>query len=563
MKWKTLEHKGILFPPEYESVGIKIKINGENVSLTLEQEEMVYQWAKKKDAPKPGVTEKYVEDPVFQKNFIKDFAKTFNNKFKDLKYADIDFTQSYKLVDKEKEAKELMTKEEKKALAAERKKIRENMKISYGKAIMDGKEVDIANYMAEPPGIFMGRGEHPMRGRFKPRVTAKNVTLNLGKEAKIPEGKWGKIVHDKDSMWIASWMDILTQKRKYVWLADTAGIKQERDQAKYDKAKKLAKEIESVKTQISRDMQNKDPRTRKISTACYLIYRTAMRVGDEKDPDEADTVGATTLRKEHIKLSGNAIEFDFLGKDSVRWKETILAEGQDKQFHDNLKELVSNKKNDQEIFDGITSRHVNAYYSTVVKGLTAKVFRTYLASSVVSKYLRDHDNIKSESDMKKLFHAKLANLDAAKMCNHKRTIPKNFDQTLEKKKNTLNDVEKATPWKKYEESLKKTQSKIIKTEVQRETQKRQIRKIKTMIKKKKEKHTERVEKLQLQIDLTQKTRDYNLGTSLRNYIDPRIFQSWTDEVAAEWEKLYTSALQKKFLWVKNIDSKWSEISKYY
>ena len=75
-----------------------------------------------------------------------------------------------------------------------------------------------------------------------------------------------------------------------------------------------------------------------------------------------------------------------------------------------------------------------------------------------------------------------------------------------------------------------------------------------MIKKKKEKHTERIEKLQLQIDLTQKTRDYNLGTSLRNYIDPRIFQSWTDEVVAEWEKLYTSALQKKFLWVKNVDS---------
>jgi len=97
---------------------------------------------------------------------------------------------------------------------------------------MDGQEVEVGNYMAEPPGIFMGRGEHPMRGRYKPQVTAKDVTLNLGKESKIPEGKWGKIVHDKDSMWIASWMDALTQKRKYVWLADTAGIKQERDQAK-------------------------------------------------------------------------------------------------------------------------------------------------------------------------------------------------------------------------------------------------------------------------------------------------------------------------------------------
>jgi len=48
---------------------------------------------------------------------------------------------------------------------------------------------------------------------------------------------------------------------------------------------------------------------------------------------------------------------------------------------------------------------------------------------------------------------------------------------------------------------------------------------------------------------------------LRNYIDPRIFKAWTDEVGAEWEKLYTSALQKKFLWVKNEKTPWSEISK--
>jgi len=559
MKWKKLQHNGILFPPDFKSQGIRIKINGEHIEPNLIQEEMIYQWAKKKDAPKPGTTEKYIDDPVFQKNFILDFNKTLNGKFKNIKYTDIDFTQAYKLVDKEKEAKELMTKEEKKALTLKRKEIREEMKIKYGKAIMDEQEVEVGNYMAEPPGIFMGRGDHPMRGRYKPRVTSNDVTLNLGKEAKIPDGNWGKIVHDNDSMWIASWMDILTQKRKYVWLADTAGIKQERDKAKYDKAKNLAREIEKVKARIVKDMQSKVHKTKRIATACYLIYRTAMRVGDEKDPDEADTVGATTLRKEHIKLTGSTIEFDFLGKDSVRWQESIPAEGIDKQFHDNLKELISNKKNTQEIFDGITSRHVNAYYSTLVKGLTAKVFRTYLASSVVSKYLREHDNIKSESNMKKLFHAKMANLNAARMCNHKRTIPKNFEQSLQKKKDSLSNVQKSKPWQKSEESLKKAESKPQKTEKQN----KQIKKIKKQIRNKKIKHDERIEKLKLQIELTQKTRDHNLGTSLRNYIDPRIFKTWTDEVTAEWEKLYTSALQKKFLWVKSINSEWNEVSKQY
>ena len=556
MKWQKLQHNGILFPPDFESKGIKIKIRGESVPLELLQEEMIYQWAKKKDTP-------YVQDKVFQKNFVADFAKTFKGKYKNLELSEIDFSNPFKIVDKEKDAKELLTKEEKKALAAKRKEIREEMKAKYGIATMDGKEVEVANYMAEPPGIFIGRGEHPMRGKWKPKVSTKNVTLNLGKEAKIPAGNWGKIVNDKDSMWMASWTDILTEKRKYVWLADTAGIKQERDQAKYDKAKKLASEINKIKDRIVKDMQDKNSKIRRISTACYLIYRTAMRVGDEKDPEEADTVGATTLRKEHVNLTGSSIEFDFLGKDSVRWQETVQAVGHDKQFHDNLKELVLKKKNSDEIFDGITSRHVNQYYSSIVEGLTAKVFRTYLASSVVSKYLREHDSIKKSNPAEKLYHAKLANLEAAMMCNHKRTIPKTFEKTLQKKIDTLKKAENSNPWKSKEEALKRTESKVVKTDKQKETKNGQIKRAKMQIKKSKQKHKERVEKLKLQLDLTRKTKDYNLGTSLRNYIDPRVFKSWTDKVDADWEKLYTAALQKKFLWVRSINEDWKQVSNHY
>jgi DNA topoisomerase-1 len=518
MKWKTLQHNGILFPPPFESKGITVKIKGEKVSLNLLQEEMIYQWAKKKDTP-------YVQDKVFQKNFVSDFAATLAPKFKNTSYSDIDFTVAYKIVDKEKDSRELMTKEEKKALAVQRKKIRDEMKEKYGKAILDGKEVEVANYMAEPPGIFIGRGDHPLRGRWKHRITPEDVTLNLGKKASIPKETWEKIIHDKDSMWLASWMDDLTQKRKYVWLSDTAGLKQERDKAKYDKALTLASQIAKIKENMIKDMKNKDPKIRKIATACYLIYRTSMRVGDEKDADEADTVGATTLRKEHVKLAANSIEFDFLGKDSVRWKETIQVEGDDKQFYENLKELVANKKSQEEIFDGITSRHVNAYFSGIVKGLTAKVFRTYLATNEVKDYLKKHTSIKSESPNVKLYHAKMANLQAAIMCNHKRTIPKTFENALQKKREMLKNIQETNP----------------KTEKQ------------------KEKLEERKEKIKLAIDLAEKTKDYNLGTSLRNYIDPRVFKAWTDEIKADWEKLYTAALQKKFLWVKNENIKWKDI----
>jgi len=554
MKWKTLQHNGILFPPAYEAHGIKIKIKGESVDLDLNQEEMIYQWAKKKDTP-------YAQDKVFQKNFTEDFAKTLSPKFKNILYQDIDFSHAYKIVDKEKDLREMMTKEEKKALAIKRKELREKLVQKYGKAIMDGKEVDVANYMAEPPGIFIGRGDHPLRGRWKPRVTAKDVTLNLGKEAKIPEGNWGKIVHDNDSMWLAGWTDYLTEKRKYVWLADTAGLKQDRDKAKYEKAVKLSKEIEKIKDRIVKDMKNKDPKISRIATVCYLIYRTAMRVGDEKDPDEADTVGATTLRKEHINITDNTIEFDFLGKDSVRWQETVKAEGNDKQFQENLKKLIQNKKPKDEIFEDITSRHVNAYYSSIVNGLTAKVFRTYLATTMVKNYLKEHDSMKGKTPNEKLYHAKLANLEAAIMCNHKRTIPKTFEEALENKRETLKNINIEQPWKKTLDVLKKAESLEDKTEAQKKNKAKKIKALNEQIKKQKEKHKERTEKLQLQIELSEKTKDYNLGTSLRNYIDPRIFKAWTSEVGVEWEKLYTAALQKKFLWVQNEKVSWSELAK--
>ena len=552
MKWKKLQHNGILFPPEYEKQGIKIKIKGETVNLNINQEEMIYQWAKKKDTP-------YAQDKVFQKNFTGDFAKTLDSKFKKISYEDIDFSSAYKIVDKEKDLKEMMTKEDRKALAVKRKELREKLKSKYGIAIMDGKEVEVGNYMAEPPGIFIGRGEHPLRGKWKPRVTPKDVTLNLGKDAKKPEGDWGKIIHDNDSMWLASWMDFLTQKRKYVWLADTAGLKQDRDKEKYEKAVKLGNEIEKIKDRIVKDMKSKDRKINKISTACYLIYRTAMRVGDEKDPDEADTVGATTLRKEHIKITAKTIEFDFLGKDSVRWQETVVAEGHDKQFHENLKNIIEKKKPKDEIFEDITSRHVNQYYSGIVKGLTAKVFRTYLATTVVKKYLVEHDNIKGKTANEKLYHAKLANLEAAMMCNHKRTIPKTYELTLQKKRDTLKKVEKEQVWKKTQDTLKKVESKETKTDIQKKSKTKRIKTLNEQIKKQKSKHKERLQKLELQLDLSEKTKDYAIGTSLRNYIDPRVFKAWTDEVGAEWEKLYTAALQKKFLWVKNEDVEWKNL----
>ena len=108
-------------------------------------------------------------------------------------------------------------KRKRKLLSAKRAE-REKLKAVYGKAIVDGIDVDIANWLVEPPGIFMGRGQHPLSGKWKPRVRPQDVTLNLGEDASIPEGTWQNVVHDHSSTWLATWMEKLLEKENmYGW----------------------------------------------------------------------------------------------------------------------------------------------------------------------------------------------------------------------------------------------------------------------------------------------------------------------------------------------------------
>mgnify|MGYP001221960343 FL=1 len=569
MKWKTLEHNGVLFPPKYNYQKISIKIKGKKITLSEKQEEMAWAWTKKKDTP-------YVQDKVFIKNFTKDFLEQFEEEYKNLSIADFDFTEMIKIQEKEKEYNSKP--EIKKKLAAERKEKREKLKEIYGYAIVNGAKTEVGNYMVEPASIFMGRGEHPFRGKWKRMAEPEDIVLNLGRKSKIPDcpiknKTWGEIKHDNESTWLAKWHDQLTDKDKYVWLSDTSTIRQEQDKAKYEKAINLQKSIPKIRKYIRNNLSSTNEKVKKTATVAYLIDNLAMRVGDEKDEDEADTVGATTLRVEHIKINGNRVEFDFLGKDSVRWKKSL--EG-DKQFIKNIQDFIKGKKQSEAIFDKISSTDVNKFLADCKRGITAKVFRTFHASNQVDAYL-DKCGLKSDDDdYLKIYHAKMANLEAAIQCNHKKTPTKNWEESMKKKENKLRDVNKelknikqTMKTQKYEcvicdkkllvngekiscedEKLHKDEPKLIK---KLERQKVRIIKEKERVNKKHNRMEERLNKMKLKVEVDKKTKEYNLNTSLRNYIDPRIYKNWSNEVELDWNKLYPKTLQRKFQWVDSTE----------
>ena len=546
-KWNTLEHNGIAFPPEYQPRGIGISIDGERLMLNRDQEELVYAWAKKKDTH-------YVQDSVFQSNYLNDFKKLLPEGFQHItSIKDVDFTEAFKLIDHEKKVKETeierirnLSHEEKKKLLSAKRAEREKLKAVYGKAIVDGIDVDIANWLVEPPGIFMGRGQHPLRGKWKPRVRPQDVTLNLGEDASIPEGTWQNVVHDHSSTWLATWMEKLTGKRKYVWLHDSSVLRQNNDKEKYDKAVKLERHIGKVQKEIINRMLNtRDINQKKIATVCYLIFRLAMRVGDEKDPEEADTVGASTLRVEHIKFPCNNgkqfIEFNFLGKDSVPWQKTLEVNSEDARgLYNNLKSFMSNKESGYHIFDGITSGKVNVFLRGIdprnVPGLTAKVFRTYIATKTLKESLANPPIRvnKNSSQAQKIYVARMANLKAAITCNHKKGI----DARNPASKKAL---------EKFEESINKKQETIeeLRTRIAEKSWKTEIQK---------KRLEERLEKVEMHLKLQKETRDYNLGTSLRNYIDPRVMRAWLTYVDLDWDAIYTTTLRCKFKWAEDYNS---------
>ncbi len=529
---KSLKHNGI-FVPVYDYKGFTIKIDGQPLKLTPKSEQMAVAWVRK------TLSTVSPPDQVFKHNFMHEFLNEIKAENPSASFLDafipkylnssdhpaatlsngtqttnqeIDFTQVTNYIESEKAKKDALTKEVKKQQADERKVKRMEFKEKYGYAILDGQKLEIANWTSEPSCLFAGRGDHPQRGKWKDGPSEEDVILNLPPDAPVPHGRWKGVEWEPEKMYVAKWDDKLTGKKKYVWFSDTAFLKQNREKEKFQKAETLGKQIKTVEQHILRNLNDKEDLRRKTATVAWLILVPNMRVGDEKDPDEADTVGAITLRAEHIKIEGNIIHFDFLGKDSVRWIKYIPAPP---EVIRNIQHYAQTSK--EYLFEGVDSKMVARFLSEKMPKLTAKVFRTWRCTKTVREELEKSGITKEDPDYCKMYAAKMANFKVAEVANHKRKVPPTFDQRLQKKEENIKSLEQQLMVKKA--AGKKTET--LET---------------------------RIKRAKLDLELTKLTKEYNLGTSLKSYIDPTAYVKWAKKVKFDIEKFYPTTLRNKFSW---------------
>lgn len=434
-KWDTLQHNGVVFPPAYEPMpkNVKLKYDGTPVSLHPDAEEVASFFGSMLNSTHN------VENPTFQKNFFNDFKEILKktggatgpkgDKIPIKEFSKCDFKAIFEYYDAQREAKKNLSKDEKKRIKTEKDEI----EAPYMFCLWDGKKQKVGNFRVEPPGLFRGRGEHPKTGKVKSRVQPEQVTINIGKEATVPappEGhRWKEVKHDRTGTWLAMWQENINGNFKYVMLAANSDVKGKSDFEKFEKARRLKGRIADIRKSYTQDLKAELMADRQRATAMYLIDNLALRAGNEKGDDEADTVGCCSLKYENITLKEpNIVEFDFLGKDSIRFQESYPV---DKQVFKNLKIFKkAPKKEGDEIFDRLTTTQLNKHLSSLMPGLTAKVFRTYNASWTFSQLLKEIKKGGTVAEQIKNYND--ANRQVAIICNHKRTVGASHAQSMEK-----------------------------------------------------------------------------------------------------------------------------------
>lgn len=533
-KWDTLEHNGVIFFPDYKPINVPVIYNGTKIQLNDEAEEAATFYAKFLDT-------EYIKNPKFNKNFWKDFKTLIDKDLNITDFDKIDFSLIKNFLEKEKENKKEITKEEKQRLKDEQDKEEEKYKF----AIIDAKKQPVGNYRLEPPSIFLGRGCHPKIGRIKKRINPQNVTLNIGKDVEIPDTgikdkTWGNVIHDDTVIWLASWKENVTNKTKYVRLSDKSDYKAASDEKKFELARKLKRKIGDIRKENEKNLVSDDFKTKQLATALYLIENLALRIGNEKGKDEADTVGVTSLRIEHITLlEKNKVKLDFLGKDSIRYTKKFEVSD---IIYSNLGLFMQDKNRKNELFGKINASELNRYIQDFMKGLTSKVFRTMNASKLFQKELNKitskyetYDNDDKINLLLDEFNK--ANAKVALLCNHQKSINKGF-------KDQLNKINEKI--KKYNKNKKEFETKKIEYK-ERNKDTKNIRK---RIKKTEEKIRVLKSKKNLKVEL----KNVSLGTSKINYIDPRITVSFMKKHNIDIDKLFTSSLQDKFKWAIEVDT---------
>lgn len=141
---------------------------------------------------------------------------------------------------------------------------------------------------------------------------------------------------------------------------------------KWARVAAFAKDRPKIMKQIEKDFGTSDE-----AKVLSLIDKTGFRVGGSRKRGEKEVFGASTIMAKHVKVTGDSIEFNFLGKSAVQQGHTLKDKG--------LADVIGSRSKSKGKIFKTSDNQVRAYLKEVSgKDYLVKDFRTHVATSRAS-----------------------------------------------------------------------------------------------------------------------------------------------------------------------------------
>ena len=164
-----------------------------------------------------------------------------------------------------------------------------------------------------------------------------------------------------------------------------------RNKEKAERLEALTKNVSKLESQVSKDMDSKETKTRLTALAVGLMHALFERVGNEESAEDGH-FGVTGWLREHVKFSGSKATISYTGKSGVDHTKTV----EDSKLVKALKGCCEDKKPDQSILSfgeedsegavKITAADVNEYLKPF--DISAKDIRGFGANLTIREELK-------------------------------------------------------------------------------------------------------------------------------------------------------------------------------
>ena len=165
---------------------------------------------------------------------------------------------------------------------------------------------------------------------------------------------------------------------------------------KFRRITKFAQAIPKMRKTVARHLRASGlGRERVLACVLRILSTCYMRPGSQVYASEHGSYGIATLRKKHVTVKGEVVEFDFPGKSGVRQQRQL----KDRQVARVVRKLlkvpgfnVFKYENGEGKVVAVTRQHINAYIKEVMgSSFSAKDFRTWAGTLVCAVALARED----------------------------------------------------------------------------------------------------------------------------------------------------------------------------